>query len=721
MHSVMATKRDGSKEPLDTTKIETMISYAFELSKHITPEELVQKISIAFYDGIKTSEIQKIIIHEAKLFIVEDGYYNNEWSIVVGRLEAMDLHGEIYKNTSLNQHEFVRGYEMLREYGFYAHDISREFLEYASTICDTKVDFIQPTQSIVSLKAQYLVKSKQGYIEYPQWALLYDACLISDTKEELLVNYTLLKDKIISESTPVKKNLRLGKNTASCFSMSVEDSIEDIMDTVKNASLISKSGGGMAVYVGKIRPESSTIGGVPNAATHINKWVKFFDLVAFTVDQTGSRKGAITVANDWFHLDFLEFMSVSSEDGGDIRQKSFDILPQYLINNYFLEKVKLKEDVYLVNNYDCIAELGIDLTELIDDEWVESYKVVLNNLDKVVHKKVNAYTMWVEMWSEYFKVGKINITNKDNINSNNYLKEHYKALTGNLCLESFSINTDKYDHTCNLLSINLAALVTKENKWEALKQATRSSVNMLNKLLDLSTFPTKETKASATDLRNIGIGLVGGADWLAYSKLTYNKEGLDELEKIMEFISYHAYKRSIELAKELGSYNLFNKADYSTVFNKTPEELNKASLNGFNWVDLVTSIKTKGIRNFLLLSPAPNAGTGVVLGASPNFLPVTSLCHFKDMQSMTPIIVPPFVDTHYAFYRTRGSFDGVFFLDVASRIQRWTDTGVSNEIGVNPDLFSMVDFSDRVIELMLNKELKAVYYMSETSCSSCSN
>ena len=293
-------------------------------------------------------------------------------------------------------------------------------------------------------------------------------------------------------------------------------------------------------------------------------------------------------------------------------------------------------------------------------------------------------------------------------------------MTANLCVESYSINTKEYDHTCNLMSVNLAELVKKDCKF-TLREVVRHLVDLLNKLIDKSTFPTKETKASARDLRNTGIGIVGGADWLAYKNMTYNKEGMLELEKVAEQIAYYAYERSIELASISGSYPLYEKARYDKLFKKDPEELNRISLNGFDWVNIQKRIINEGIRNFLLISPAPNAGTGVVLGATPNYLPVTSLCHFKDMQYMTPIIVPPFADTKFPYYRTRGSFDGVFFLEMSAAMQRWSDTGVSNEIGVNPDLFSMVDFSNKVIELMLNGELNCVYYMAETSCTTCAN
>jgi len=715
------TKRDGRREPLNTDKLVNMVHFAFK-GLDINPVELLQKLSIAFYDGITTIEIQKVIIYEAKLFITPDNPTNNQWALAVGRLEMAALHGEIHKNTSLKQEEFIKGYKLLRGKGIYKFKIKNKLLRVAEKLINSKVDFEQTTQSVVSLKSSYLVHDTDGYIEYPQWANMMDALILSrGSKKKLKKYYELFASKESSESTPVKKNLRLGGNTASCFSIMAQDNIEDIMGAVSDASLISKSGGGLAVYVGKIRPEGSDIQHVPGAATHINKWVKFFDLVAYTVDQLGSRKGAITVANDWFHLDFLEFLEVSTEDGGDIRKKSFDILPQFLLNDYLLKKIKTKENVYLVNNYDCIKHLDIDLTELVGKDWEDAYNIVLDNLDKVAHKEVNAHKLWVQMWDVYFKIGKVNITNKDGINSNNYLKAYYKAQTGNLCLESFSINTKEYDHTCNLMSINLTEIVKHKNPDKRLRYVVRETVDMLNTIIDISTFPTEKTKNSARDLRNTGIGLVGGADYLAYKSMTYNQDGIIELERVQELITYYAYERSIELAQKHGSYPLYHKANYDTMFNHTPEELNKLSLNGLDWVKLNNDIKTKGIYNFLLISPAPNAGTGVVLGASPNFLPVTSLCHFKDMQSMTPVIVPAYADTKFPYYRTRGSFDGVFFLEVAAAIQRWVDTGVSNEIGVNPDLFSMKEFSDKAIKLMLKHEVKAIYYMSETTCVSCAN
>lgn len=727
MDKIQVTKRNGIKQTLRIDKIENMINASFK-GLTINPVELIQRLSISFFDGIPTSEIQRVITHEAKLFIEPGSPNNNQWVLVAGRLEMFDLHGTIYKNIGIEQSEFFKGYKYLYDKGIYTFKFDDDIVKYAETLLDEEIDFKQPSQVVVSLANSYLVKFNGDFIEYPQWALLMDALITSQGKpDKLKEDYTLFKLKVESESTPVKKNLRIGGNTASCFSMVIPDDASSIFDKIKESALISKAGGGLAVYVGKIRPEGSTIQSTKNAATHINKWVKFFDLVAYTVDQLGSRKGAISVSNDWFHLDFLEFIEVATEDGGDIRKKSFDILPQVMLNNYLLKQVKAKKDVYLVNNYDCIKELNIDLTELIDEKWEKAYLRVLDNLDKIAHRKVKAYTLWTNIWDNYFKVGKINITNKDCINSNNYLKEHFIAQTGNICLESFSINTKKYDHTCNLMSINLAELIKDDvlrelnSLNEKIRYVTRNSVDNLNTLIDISKFPTDATKNSAIDLRNIGIGIVGGADWLAYQSMTYDDNGIKELERVMEVIAYSAYERSIELANISGSYPLYNKANYDKMFNHTPEELNKLSLNGFDWVALNNRIKTEGIKNFLLLSPAPNAGTGIVLGSTPNFLPVTSLCHFKDMQHMTPIIVPPFADTKFPYYRTRGSFDGVFYLKLSSAIQRWTDTGVSNEIGVNPELFSMKEFSDKVIELMLKKELKAVYYMAETACTTCAN
>ena len=864
MQNKTVTKRSGKVVKIDMNRVEAMVDFGMRFAG-LEPAVLLHKLDIAFYDKIKTSEIQKAIIHEAKLFIQEGNPTNNKWALAVGRFEMAELHGEIHKNTALKQKDFVEGFKKLYDMGIYKVPHTDEILEYASGLLDLEVDFTVPTQSVVSLKNTYIVKADGVFIEYPQWANLADAIFAArGNKDKIKEYYLVLANGETSSSTPVKKNLRLGGNTASCFSIMTQDSLTEIMGSVSDAADISKAGGGLAVYLGKIRPEGSTIQHVKGAATHINKWVKFFDVVASTVDQLGSRKGAITVSLDWFHLDFMEFMQVGVEDGGSIRQKSFDIIPQFLLNNLLLKKVKTKESVFLLNVYDVKSQLGIDLTELVGDAWEVGYYTALQHLDVIAHKEVNAYDLWVEAWEAYFKVGKINITNKDNINMSNYLRAHYKAQTLNLCVtgdtkiltkelgsveikdvagqelscwngeewsktklfkthdsynkiynvkvrfdeftvaniqasdyhkwynavgemfrtielsvgmhleghinpedtteyieggvvesvvllnhsqelfcgyepkrnklifngqltgncvESYSINTEKYDHTCNLMSLNLGKLVinTEEDETEKVRRVVRTTVDMLNDIIDISTFPTEKTKASARDLRNTGIGIVGGADWLAYKSIPYNKKGLDELERVMEMISYFAYQRSIELAKIHGAYPLFKEADYSLMFGKTPEELNRISKNGFDWVALQKDILKYGIYNFLLVSPAPNASTAVVMGVSPNFLPVTSHCHFKDMQSITPVIVPPFVDEKFAYYKTRGSFDGVFFLELTAAIQRWTDTGVSNEIGVNPDLFEMVAFSDKVIELMLKGELKAVYYMAETTCLTCAN
>ena len=213
------------------------------------------------------------------------------------------------------------------------------------------------------------------------------------------------------------------------------------------------------------------------------------------------------------------------------------------------------------------------------------------------------------------KIYDINVMDNHNFFANDILVHN--------CQESFSLTkvatkwkenvgneqrtiteTDGLYHSCSLISVNVGNLVTATD--EEKKEVIGLAVKALDKGIDLTDSPVLEAERGSKLLRNIGIGFVGVGDYLAYHKLMFTGDGVKEAEKLMEFFTYYAYKASVELAKEKGSYPLFKKADYSTILGKDPKELNKLSLNGLNWVELQGDIRKYGIRNALLMAIAPN-------------------------------------------------------------------------------------------------------------------
>ena len=307
------------------------------------------------------------------------------------------------------------------------------------------------------------------------------------------------------------------------------------------------------------------------------------------------------------------------------------------------------------------------------------------------------------------------------------------------CMESFSVTkmpteweteytnkklntffTNGMYHSCSLLSIAIGNI--KNDK--TLERVSRNAVRMLDASLDVSEMPVAEAAESSQNLRNIGIGMVGLADWLAYHKLSYSD--LDEIEKLQEKIAYWCYDESIKLAEEKGSYPDFNQADYSKMFGKTPRELNKRSLNGFDWVELNQRIKDNGIRNFLLLAIAPNTSTAILMNQTASWLPPQSKFFYQTLADMNAPIAPRYLKNRFWYYKGKYDYKVTDLIKVVKRLQRWVDTGISMEVPINPQLVKINEISDEILDGFKTKELKTVYYSltvdgNHTECISCAN
>ena len=728
-------KRNGEKKPFDISKIRNQCEFSTE-GTNLNPLELESKFSTALKNNISTKEIQELLGHTCASMVTPE---TPEWILPAGRIMMHQLHREVFKNTKIDYKDFVKYLDYAVSNGYYRKDIKNAYTEDELYTIEKRIielhktDFDKVLPQVLILKSKYLNKNKKGTIEYPLFADAANAMILAsiedkpvkDAKEYL----ELLAKEYISLATPFKANLRIPDgNTGSCFILDVSDSLSGISKSWSDAAKISQEGGGIGIYLGYLRPEGSYSKNVPKA-NNITKWVKIINDIAVAVNQRGIRPGAITPAIDWWHLDIESFMEVKTETGGDLREKSFDIFPQVVVDKYFVDKKKNNEDVYLFDHYELKELTGIVMQDLIDDELYQAHETVKELIEagKLKHyKKVNTKEIWTEFLRVWVEIGDFYIAHKENINLSNYLKpKGYLAKSVNLCVESFSVTkagenwkaecakgktrtteTDSLYHSCNLISINVGII----NDDKLLKRVCTGAVKMLDASVDTGTMPVLEAENSAKMLRNVGIGIVGLADWMAWNKYTY-EENLDEIEALQEKIAYYCYEASIELAKEKGAYEAFEPELYDNgLFGRSAETLNKESKNGFDWVKLINSIKENGIRNFLLLAIAPNTSSGIVMNSTASWLPPQNKVSYQTLAEINTPIVPRYLGKRWWYYKAKSNYKAEDMLKVVRRLQKWIDTGVSSEVYINPLLTNIKKISDEILDGFDKGELKAVYY-----------
>ena len=749
-NEILVQKRDGRFENYDIAKIKNIISFATK-DLRVNPLTLEATISSKVKNKIKTSEIQFNLIQSAVSLITID---EPDWSIVAGRLDIYNLHREVYKLHKINyETKLIDFIKIAIKHNLYDKVIlerySEDEINEIEKYLNPEYDMIFPISSTKSLFKKYLIKHKGKSFELPQFANIVIAMFLNqyETKDRLRKikdDYEAIASLKISLATPFKANLRKpNANLSSCFVTEIDDNAESINHTLKNIAMISKNGGGVGVYLGRIRPSNSLVKNYAGANV-INVWVKIIDDMAPAWNQCGTRSGAITVSLDIFHKDIESFIEMKTESGGDVRQKCYNIFPQVIINSKFIEAVKNNTEFPLVDRKTILDDLGIDVCDL--KQFNDNYDLIVSKIkDKKLYncELTSAKELWKKLLRIYIETGDLYIVCKDAMNKTNpFYDAGYYTNSANLCVESFSparpsTNFKKHynketneasetftpgrTHTCNLISLNVSEMSLKD-----IENYSKQAVRMLDNAIDVTNVPLIEGEILTEETRIIGVGILGLADHLAFNKKSYEIDQ-DYIENIFELVSYYTLESSIEIAEEKGSFGIFDKSSFKNkkYLGKTGQELMEQSLTkSLDWVTLLERA-SKGVRNSQLFAVAPNTSSSLLCASSASYLPIFSKFSYETLDKMNVPTVPKFLSERFWYYKEYTNIPVKTIIELTNKLHKWVDTGLSLETIISPEKDSIKDISDALLE-GFSDNLKALYYSrtldrSSVSCVSCAN
>ena len=750
-NEILVQKRDGRFENYDISKIKNIISFVTK-DLRVNPLTLEATISSKVKNKIKTSEIQFNLIQSAVSLITID---EPDWSIVAGRLDIYNLHREVYKLHKINyETKLIDFIKIAIKYNLYDKVIlerySEDEINEIEKYLNPEYDMIFPISSTKSLFKKYLIKHKGKSFELPQFANIVIAMFLNqyETKDKLRKikdDYEAIASLKISLATPFKANLRKpNANLSSCFVTEIDDNAESINHTLKNIAMISKNGGGVGVYLGRIRPSNSLVKNYAGANV-INVWVKIIDDMAPAWNQCGTRSGAITVSLDIFHKDIESFIEMKTESGGDVRQKCYNIFPQVIINSKFIEAVKNDTEFPLVDRKTILDDLGIDVCDL--KQFNDNYDLIVSKIrDKKLYncELTSAKELWKKLLRIYIETGDLYIVCKDAMNKTNpFYDAGYYTNSANLCVESFSparpsTNFKKHynketneasetftpgrTHTCNLISLNVSDMSLKD-----IENYSKQAVRMLDNAIDVTNVPLIEGEILTEETRIIGVGILGLADHLAFNKKSYEIDQ-DYIENIFELVSYYTLESSIEIAEEKGSFGIFDKSSFKNkkYLGKTGQELMEQSLTkSLDWVTLLERA-SKGVRNSQLFAVAPNTSSSLLCASSASYLPIFSKFSYETLDKMNVPTVPKFLSERFWYYKEYTNIPVKTIIELTNKLHKWVDTGLSLETIISPEKDSIKDISDALLD-GFSDNLKALYYsrtidkQSSSGCSSCAN
>ncbi|MFT7823447.1 MAG: ribonucleoside-diphosphate reductase subunit alpha [Sulfurimonas sp.] len=770
---VRVVKRNGRIESLDVSKIQKYTSAAIEGLDGVSQSELEVDAKLQFRDMIHTSEIQKTLINTAVDKIDID---RPNWTFVAARLFLYDIYHKVTGFT---------GYSHLREYLERGERGGRIVLGLKEKYdLDDLNNYIKPERDlqftylgIRTLYDRYLIKDREGSpIELPQQLFMVVAMFLAQNEFDCQTwakkFYDILSKFEVMAATPTLSNARTPRHQlSSCYIGSTPDNIEGIFDGYKEMALLSKFGGGIGWDWSLVRGMGSYIDGHKHAAGGIVPFLKIANDVAIAVDQLGTRKGAIAVYIEPWHVDVKDFIDLK-KNSGEERRRAHDLFPALWLNDLFMKRVEEDAKWTLFDPYEVP-----ELTELYGEDFEARYTELENSDDKITREVISAKQLWKEILRSYFETGNPFLAFKDAANRANPNRHAGVIRSSNLCTEIFqntspnyykirltfedgSIETyeesemltvdngmtkpakkvtaldslngkqvwitekEKIDGetaVCNLASVNLGRVNTPED----IARVVPTAMRMLDNVIDLNFYPLGKVKKTNSKTRAVGLGVMGEAQMLAQEELHWGShEHLHKVDEIMEAVSYHAICASSDLALEKGKYPLFEGSDWSKgilTIDKANEEacklVDRGGLFGytFDWAALREKVKTDGMRNGYLMAVAPTSSISILTGTTQAIEPVYKRKWFEEnLSGLIPVVVPNLSPETWEYYTPAYDLDQRVLIRAAAIRQKWIDQGQSLNIFITLDKASGKYLNDIYMDAW-KFGLKSTYYLRSQS------
>lgn len=488
---------------------------------------------------------------------------------------------------------------------------------------------------------RYLLRDRQGKIfELPQtfWmrVAMGLAVLEDNINGRAIEFYQLLSSMDAISSTPTLFNAGTTfPQLSSCYGTTTQDDLGDIFKTFADHAQLSKWSGGIGADWTNVRSLGAEIRQTNGKSQGVIPFLKLQNDTAVAVDQSGKRKGAIAAYLEPWHADFEEFLDLR-KNTGDERRRTHDLNLAAWIPDLFMKRVYESGTWWLFNPSDVP-----DLHESYGQDFEQKYTMYESLAESGVFplaRKVEAVTLWREMLGSLFETGYPWITFKDAMNVRNPQKHVGVIHNSNLCTEIALNNSGDEHFVCNLLSVNLANHVGTEGDYlnaEKLEQTVRTAMRMLDNVIDINYYPTKEAEKSNKEHRPVGLGMMGFQDFLWKQDISYaSKDAVTAADYTMEVLSYYAIKSSNELAKERGRYPSYNGSlwdqdifpidSLSLLENERGRDIAVDTNARLNWTELRTAVEWNGMRNSNTLAIAPTATISNIAGVTQSIEPMFS-------------------------------------------------------------------------------------------------
>lgn len=663
---IKVKKRNGRLQDFNVQKINASVDRACQDLEEVSPSEIVLDAQLQLFDKVKTEEIDTALILSAREKIEKAPNY----SYAAARLLLNTLYKEVFKegvDSDVFELQYRKNFILNIKKLVKEEMLDKRLLDFDLKALSEKLnlerDKLFKYLGIQILADRYFIRSSSKIMEAPQcfWMRVAMGLAINEeNKEEKAVEfYNVLSQFLYTTSTPTLFNSgTTHSQLSSCYLNTFDDSIDGIFDGAWQEARKSKFAGGLGFDVTPFRSSGAHIKGTNGISSGLVPWLKIYNDLLLAVNQGGKRPGAGCAYLEPWHLDYEDFLNLR-RNTGDERLRCHDLNTASWVPDLFMNYVLDEKEWYMFDPSECP-----DLHDLFGEAFIKKYKKYCKMAEAgeiANFRKMPAKDLWKKMLKVLFETSHPWNTFKDPSNIR-YSNQHKGVVhSSNLCTEILlHTKSSKYQSgekteagetaVCNLGSVNLRNHIreitnSKGEKiigiaWTELAATIKTAIRMLDNVVDINFYPTKEASNSNLQHRPIGLGMMGIHDALHMLDINFDSdEAISFNDELFEFYSYHAIMSSSELAKERGTYksyegslwdqNIFpidtynNLLQYRQKTSSSKAAIPESAAEKKDWTKCREHVAKHGMRNSNVMAIAPTATIGYINGVEqsiePNF------------------------------------------------------------------------------------------------------
>ena len=695
--STNVVKRNGSVESLNLEKIHKMVEMACDGVAGVSESAIEMNANLQIFDGIKTDDIQEILIKSANDLISLD---TPNYQFVAARLLLFSLRKAVY-NAHPDSHPHL--YSHIKDcigHGLYdpalLDSYSEEEWDEINSMVDYDRDYMFTYAGLRQVVDKYLVQdrsSNEVYETPQQMYVMIAATLFQRYPQESRLTYVKKYYDAISRHkinipTPIMGGVRTPlRQFASCVLVDIEDTLDSIFSSDMAIGYYVAQRAGIGINAGRIRGINSKIRGGEVQHTGVVPFLKKFESTVRCCTQNGIRGGSATVHFPIWHQEIEDILVLKNNKGTeDNRVRKLDYSIQ--LSELFYKRFIASGNITLFSPHDTPGLYDAFGTDKFDDLYTR-----YESDESIPKTVVPAQDLILAMLKERAETGRIYLMNIDHCNTHSSFKD--KVNMSNLCQE-ITLPTDPIQSLqgqgeialCILSAIN----VGKITKTSELENLCDLAVRGLEELIDYQEYPVKAAEDSTIARRSLGIGYIGLAHYLAKQGVKYNDQGAyDLVHELTESFQYYLLKASNQLSKERGPCGNFSVTKYHDgilpidTYKKDVDNITSVAYQ-HDWNSLRDDIQKFGLRHSTLSAQMPSESSSVVSNATNGIEPPRDyLSVKKSKKGPLKQIVPQYntLKNNYTLLWDMPSNEG--YIKVVAVMQKFFDQAISGNWSYNPE------------------------------------